>query len=59
MLRRLLAVTALTAGLVLSPITGHQEPVQAEECWLVTVCWVTPTESECDTFMSCVINGGG
>ena len=57
MLRRFLAFAAVTAGLVLSPIIEHQVPVQAEECFLTEVCWVTPTESDCDTIVVCV--GGG
>lgn len=57
MLKRLLAVAALTVGLVLAPAIG-QVPVQADECWMFVYCSVTPEGSDCIEILICIIGGG-
>lgn len=57
MLKRLLAVAALTVGLVLAPVMG-QVPVQADECWMFVYCSVTPEGSDCIEILICIIGGG-
>ena len=52
-LKRFLAATVLTAGFVLAPIGGYQQPVQAEVCVEVEVCWNTPIGSICGSIEIC------
>ena len=52
-LKRLLAATVLTVGLVFSPIGGYQQPAQAETCIEVEVCWETWIGTICGSIEIC------
>ena len=57
MMKRFLAATVLTAGLVFSPIGGYEQPVQAEICIEITVCADTILGRICGSVEVCF--GGG
>ncbi len=42
---------------MLAPV-GVQQPVQADECFMFTFCWVYPDASGCIDILICIIGGG-